>query len=1567
MTDPAFRLPGYLAGFFLVGFLLAGHVVAAEPTAGGFLREFYEPVDAFELIPETSTTAMLICHFAKGRSDVRPFVLATPSGTEVQWRLAKALAEVNGVTRTLGEGEADLASWIEIHRYQVSDIPLLAFSFPRISRTNVPATPGGSLEAAVPAQVLTATLELTSSVPLFIGPAIPMTEDSFGRIGSHLVANPKDLGWIRAGEARKSAANRPRKSVHEIPGFQPVVQIETIGSGIFRLTADELERAGLTLTGADWERLALVTEGEIEPVAVDREQRTIWFPLHAIDSVETNSRVSFLGFSDSGEGAQIKEAPSLPSLFPASLPGSTTDVASPNLDNLQFFLEQDDPAFEVVAADDVGSRRVFWKGFLNTGESLPVDFDLPGIALDGTTDTVLFRLYFSEPRPDLLKSAFSLIVNGSSASFLEPVNVGAVLEYGISPKSVFARGNQLLLTLEHPPEQGNVPKPLHLDKIEINSVGTPSIPETKVWIEQPRFSETISPLPPRLVDWQLTSKANPHDWVAVRIPELPGELARWAKCEPQEGGILGPSSSYEGKWWMADLSRAARPQSILPVPPRPIRPETQLAVDLLVLADERFHSVLVPYLERRRSAGWSPLLVSPAQVYNDYSDGNRSIDALKQFITEVRARATTPRLEYVWLIGESRWDPKDTLGSGVPDLMPTWAMRTGTVTHAGDSPFTFVAGDDRFPDLHVGRVSVETAEELSNYLAKVVEDEDNKSYGWWRAQALFLMDEGFKDNVRTYLKDGLEAVVHPTRLSVADFPQDPIRKFEAIGRKGEEGRGIRQAVVEAWSTGQRLVEYTGHGGITVWSHEALFKGLNRPDSDVLRLNHPGRYSYVFVRSCLSASINWPLFPGNVSVAEALIKAPSRGALAVLGPSGTEFAGNQERFGTKLRAAYWNHGLRTLGEIRTYAHIQFLLQTPDENKVLEQFILHGDPTLKMDLPTPIQIKSASIGMESGHPNLNLEWTNPIPWPATVQVRVYSNGGLVFESENSVAKGKTQTFECAIPPSVLARPALSAAIYAWNDEAKQDAFGAMRISNSVDALSAAQLAVGGTGSVSQTSEFELGAIRISHNPPAVGESIQLDVDVTNRGNGLLVLEKAEAKGAVAPNPQQPLTHAVGVDPAQTRFLLPGEVTTYTWIVPGQSSPARYNALITVRSASQVEQASTSIEIRQGPHLRVLRIEPATQTDSHSIDEPVEFLAHVRNEGDIPTDPLRIMGREDHGGGSFEIPVQSLSPGESAELPFTLETPNARFLIKTQMELMPQAITSRTRWNSQVHEFEIQRAVKMNSGEESMVIEFDDQVSRAPFLTRLLEPGERILAIDKEARKQDIPAMRLEFDESAQVRSATHAGGAAWRFLDDWWVSPFQIQAHPQLVLPPLKALLPWDSDPTLVLVAPTYYVSPNYQGLGFPMPGFVASASGETFEVSPGNQQPGGRFGPRQILVERPGIPWTFENKQGSWPGISGFTLTALPELTTPVVWLPDKGPWVIESALEWVPKHPTEVHFEVRTMAEGSKGNWMPVVDELPLTGNRIQARVWFVPEASSKDSVIRSGRWSIARSHVEGR
>ncbi len=179
--------------------------------------------------------------------------------------------------------------------------------------------------------------------------------------------------------------------------------------------------------------------------------------------------------------------------------------------------------------------------------------------------------------------------------------------------------------------------------------------------------------------------------------------------------------------------------------------------DYISICPDQFASALAPLLEHRASSGHQVLDVSLEELFARYSGGRRHLYAIKYFLRDLWGAAVALP-DYLLLIGDGSADiagytTVDNGGEAHPNFMPG-----PTVPGMPTSGRSLVTCDHWYvenlagawdatmngnPDLHLGRVSCGSTDELETYVAKVITYETIDQTNPWRSRVLIHSDDQF--------------------------------------------------------------------------------------------------------------------------------------------------------------------------------------------------------------------------------------------------------------------------------------------------------------------------------------------------------------------------------------------------------------------------------------------------------------------------------------------------------------------------------------------------------------------------------------------------------------------------------------------------------------------------------------------------------------------------------------------------------------------------------------------------------------------------------------------------------
>ena len=140
--------------------------------------------------------------------------------------------------------------------------------------------------------------------------------------------------------------------------------------------------------------------------------------------------------------------------------------------------------------------------------------------------------------------------------------------------------------------------------------------------------------------------------------------------------------------------------------------------DLVIISHASFIDSVKPLKILREAQGLTVALINVEDLYGGFGFGNKSPQALKDFLLRARVNWQKPP-RFVLLVGDASMDPRNYLGLGNFDLIPTKLIDTAYLETASDDWFVDFHGDG-LAEMAVGRLPVRTVEEAQLMVSKIV-------------------------------------------------------------------------------------------------------------------------------------------------------------------------------------------------------------------------------------------------------------------------------------------------------------------------------------------------------------------------------------------------------------------------------------------------------------------------------------------------------------------------------------------------------------------------------------------------------------------------------------------------------------------------------------------------------------------------------------------------------------------------------------------------------------------------------------------------------------------------------
>jgi hypothetical protein len=270
------------------------------------------------------------------------------------------------------------------------------------------------------------------------------------------------------------------------------------------------------------------------------------------------------------------------------------------------------------------------------------------------------------------------------------------------------------------------------------------------------------------------------------------------------------------------------------------------------------------------------------------------------------------------LVGDASVDPRNFLGLGSYDFVPTKIIPTAELKTSSDGWFSEIDNSGQ-PTLATGRLPVRTAGEAANVVGKIV-SYDQQALGPWNQQTLLVNDHNigadFSSESRTV------GAMLPANLNTTYLNLDTADPTVA-----------RNQLLAQLNSGQVMVNYLGHGSVDVWSGSNLLNS-----SDAQALANGNQLPFVVSMECLNGFFHDVY---QTSLAESLMLAPQGGAVAVWASSGLTDPEPQFVMDKMLVQYLFAKPATTLGEATTRAKTGV-----DNVDVRRTWNLFGDPTMKL---------------------------------------------------------------------------------------------------------------------------------------------------------------------------------------------------------------------------------------------------------------------------------------------------------------------------------------------------------------------------------------------------------------------------------------------------------------------------------------------------------------------------------------------------------------------------------------------------------------------------------------------
>lgn len=385
--------------------------------------------------------------------------------------------------------------------------------------------------------------------------------------------------------------------------------------------------------------------------------------------------------------------------------------------------------------------------------------------------------------------------------------------------------------------------------------------------------------------------------------------------------------------------------------------DTNQQVDYLIIGHASLLPSVQPLADARASIdGYSVKVVDVQDVYDAFSDGSLSAEAIKQYLTYVYNNYQWPAPAFVLLAGDGTVDPRNYQFNlyGHANLVPPYlgGYDAWGGTSISDNAMAFIQGNDLLGEMIVSRLPVNSPAEAQVVVSKILNyaanfppdraastlwitdnpDNDNPLYG---TQFHMAADDTITELLPGFAVDKMYYCVP----GVNNCPPDPAYYTDLTA--------ARAAIVSKISQGHSLLYYSGHGSYTTWGHEQLFRSY---PSWVDPLTNGPALPFLLVSSCTNGFFADARYNG---IDEVLLRISGKGTIG--GFSGVTFdtLPAQTHLLKEFVHVAMHEGITQTGVAaavargRSYAELPY----PENQRTAVGHGLTGDPALTLVQPPP----------------------------------------------------------------------------------------------------------------------------------------------------------------------------------------------------------------------------------------------------------------------------------------------------------------------------------------------------------------------------------------------------------------------------------------------------------------------------------------------------------------------------------------------------------------------------------------------------------------------------------------
>lgn len=409
--------------------------------------------------------------------------------------------------------------------------------------------------------------------------------------------------------------------------------------------------------------------------------------------------------------------------------------------------------------------------------------------------------------------------------------------------------------------------------------------------------------------------------------------------------------------------------------------------DALYIGYDEYRAEIEPLLAFRRAQGYEAKFVSLQSIYDSWSFGRVSPEAVRNMLQFAVANWALKPISVV-VIGDTTSDPKNYLGrqdgNQNRNIFPTFLEANDPWLGETACDSCFVQLDDEHPldgildkdfliDMWIGRFSIQDTSQLKAVVDKILSYEQPADIGLdasWRQQSVFVADNYVRsdctlDSAGDFAKGSEDIIANyqsPAVRSTKIFydPSSTLNPSECpsyYNPQVKSGRyatpaSVKSAAIQAYQRGAGLITFDGHSNHFQNGRTEKDDGYIMGFNEILQMKNANQLPILMEMTCYTGQFQYVSTTGT-TMDERFQRQPNGGAIAIFAPAGLSVATGHKFLQQGFHDYLWSQPTFSsrMGELVEASYYSLFENSSCCQDVRYTFLLLGDPLTRALVMAP----------------------------------------------------------------------------------------------------------------------------------------------------------------------------------------------------------------------------------------------------------------------------------------------------------------------------------------------------------------------------------------------------------------------------------------------------------------------------------------------------------------------------------------------------------------------------------------------------------------------------------------